>query len=99
MSDNNVQTVKVQTDTTLVGILVASFIFIISLAWNDAFKSFFSTSTPWLKKYGPWAYAGTITVIGFISIQFVSNNKYVNKLQASVEKKEEEIRSSVEQFY
>lgn len=99
MSDDNVQTVKVQTDTTLVGILVASFIFIISLAWNDAFKSFFSTSTPWLKKYGPWAYAITITLIGFISIQFVSNNKYVNKLQASVERKEEEIRSTVEQFY
>ena len=98
MSDN-VQTVSVQTDTTLVGILVASFIFIISLAWNDAFKSFFSTSTPLLKKYGPWAYAITITCIGFIAIQFVSNNKYVNKLQATVKETEHEIKSTIEQFF
>ena len=99
MSDNTVQTVKVQTDTTLVGILVASFVFIISLAWNDAFKSFFSTSTPLLKKYGPWAYAISVTAVGFIAIQFVSNNKYVNKLQATVQEKEQQLKSTVEQFY
>ena len=98
MSDN-VQIVSVQPDTTLVGILVASFIFIISLAWNDAFKTFFSTSTPMLKKYGPWAYAVTVTAVGFLAIQFVSNNRYVNKLQETVKETEKEVRSTIEQFY
>lgn len=79
-----VQEVKVQTDTSLVSILVAAFIFIISLAWNDAFKSFFNTATPWLKRYGPWAYAISITVIGFACIQFLYNNKFVNNVKKSV---------------
>lgn len=97
-----VQEVKVQTDTSLVGILVASFIFIISLAWNDAFKTFFSTSTPFLKRYGPWAYAIIVTALGFFLIQFLTNNKIVQDLQNSVEQKEEvmkDAKETVESFY
>ncbi len=95
--------VRVQTDTSLVGILVASFIFIISLAWNDAFKSFFSTSTPFLKRYGPWAYAVLVTALGFFLIQFLTNNKIVQDIQKKVEMTEEEIKGdakeTVESFY
>ena len=97
-----VQEVKVQTDTSLVGILVASFIFIISLAWNDAFKAFFSTSTPFLKRYGPWAYAIIVTALGFFLIQFLTNNKLVQDLQNTVEQKEEvmkDAKETVESFY
>ena len=86
-----VQEVKVQTDTSLVGILTAAFIFIISLAWNDAFKSFFNTATPWLKRYGPWAYAISITVIGFAGIQFLYNNKFVNDVKKTVSDVEDSI--------
>lgn len=86
-----VQEVKVQTDTSLVGILVAAFIFIISLAWNDAFKSFFNTATPWLKRYGPWAYAVSVTVIGFACIHFLYNNKFVNKVENTVHNVENSI--------
>lgn len=92
-----VQIVSVQPDTTLVGILIASFTFIISLAWNDAFKSFFGTSTPFLKKYGPWAYALSITIIGFFMIQFISNNKYVNNIQANLTN--EKKKAKKEGFY
>lgn len=97
-----VQEVKVQTDTSLVGILVASFIFIISLAWNDAFKTFFSTSTPFLKRYGPWAYAVIVTALGFFLIQFLTNNKLVQDIQNTVEQKEEvmkDAKETVESFY
>tara|TARA_Y200000002_G_scaffold380142_1_gene390961 strand:+ start:1770 stop:2081 length:312 start_codon:yes stop_codon:yes gene_type:complete len=97
-----VQEVKVQTDTSLVGILVASFIFIISLAWNDAFKTFFSTSTPFLKRYGPWAYAIIVTALGFFLIQFLTNNKLVQDIQNTVEQKEEvmkDAKETVESFY
>ena len=97
-----VQEVKVQTDTSLVGILVASFIFIISLAWNDAFKTFFSTSTPFLKRYGPWAYAIIVTALGFFLIQFLTKNKLVQDLQNTVEQKEEvmkDAKETVESFY
>lgn len=92
-----VQTVKVQTDTSLAGILTAAFIFIISLAWNDAFKNFFKTATPWLKRYGPWAYAISVTVIGFAGIHFLYNNhfvhnvkKTVNHVEASIMNREQE---------
>ena len=85
-----VQTVKVETDTSLVGILTAAFIFIIGLSWNDAFKNFFSTSTPYLKRYGPWGYALGVTIIGIFFIQFMTTNKYVNKLNQSVEMREEQ---------
>ena len=95
--------VRVQTDTSLLGILVASFIFIISLAWNDAFKSFFRTSTPFLKRYGPWAYAVLVTLLGFFLIQFLTNNKIVHDIQKKVEMTEEEIKGdakeTVESFY
>jgi len=81
-----------ETDTSLVGILVAAFTFIISLAWNDAFKAFFTTSTPFLRKYGPWAYAIAITFIGFGLIQLIVTNKFVNNLQKKVQTKDQEAK-------
>ena len=92
-----VQTVKVETDTSLIGILTAAFIFIIGLSWNDAFKNFFSTSTPYLKKYGPWGYAIGVTIIGIFSIQFLATNKYINKINHVVETKEEQRKNKNEE--
>ena len=72
---------KTPSDTTLTGILIAAFTFIISLAWNDAFKNFFTNSTPFLKRYGPWGYAISITAVGLIIIRFLTTNTYINNIE------------------
>tara|TARA_Y100000816_G_scaffold291480_1_gene282970 strand:+ start:3820 stop:4170 length:351 start_codon:yes stop_codon:yes gene_type:complete len=93
-----VQKVQVETDTSLVAILTAAFIYIVSLAWNDAFKNFFTTATPWLKRYGPWAYAVSITVIGFAGIHFLYNNKFVSDVKKTVSKVENSIKNKEEEI-
>ena len=102
---NDTQKVQVETDTSLVAILTAAFIYIVSLAWNDAFKNFFNTATPWLRRYGPWAYAISITLVGFGAIHFLYNNNFIKDVKAvgsDVEKKVEEtkqkVRDNVEPF-
>jgi len=55
-------------------VIIAALTFIISLAWNDALKSFFANATPFLKRYGPWGYAIGITIIGYIMIKVIAAN-------------------------
>ena len=62
-------------DMSATALIMAALTFVISLAWNDAFKSFFQKSTPWLRKYGPWAYAIFVTIIGLLAV--FSVNRYV----------------------
>jgi len=67
-------------EKSLFGIIIASISFVISLAWNDAFRNFFSKSTPIIKKYGPWGYAIAVSIIGIFIINmlikyiFIDNN-------------------------
>lgn len=60
-----------------------------SLAWNDAFRSFFE-NTPYLRKYGPWLYAIGVTLIVYLLIKFINslnNNKYLGLLTTTPKKK------------
>ena len=44
---------------------------VVALAWNTAFSNYFQ-SQKWLKVYGPWIYAISITVIVTIIMVLVS---------------------------
>ncbi len=67
----------------LTTILIAAITLVISLAWNDAFKNFFSKSTPFLRKYGPWGYAIGITLLGAVIIRMIY--LYDNSINAITE--------------
>ena len=58
-------------ESKLTTVLIAAITLVISLAWNDAFKNFFSKSTPFLRKYGPWGYAIGITLLGAFIIRMI----------------------------
>jgi hypothetical protein len=47
-------------------LIAGSITFVASLAWHEAFKSFFATDGPFpfLSKWGPWVYAASITFLG-----------------------------------
>ena len=92
------QKVQVETDTSLVAILTAAFIYIVSLAWNDAFKNFFNTATPWLKRYGPWAYAISITIIGFVGIQFLYEKPIISEVKKMVPTVEKEFENKKQEI-
>ena len=66
-------------------LVLAVLSFIISLAWNDAFKNFFQKSSPWTRKYGPWGYAIFVTLTG-IAIVYLLNVFVFSKTDIEVEK-------------
>jgi len=37
-----------------------------SMAWNDAFFTYFNVNHPEYKKYGPWAYAIGMTIVATV---------------------------------
>lgn len=51
-------------------IIISSLILITSLAWNSAFTNFFE-KTPYLKSYGPWAYAIGISIFTTIIVYYL----------------------------
>lgn len=66
-------------DGSLFAILVGSIAFVISLAWNDAFRNLFMYSSPRIKKYGPWGYAIFVTIIGIVATQLLKKSMFSNK--------------------
>ena len=66
-------------DGSLFAILVGSIAFVISLAWNDAFRNLFMHSSPRIKKYGPWGYAIFVTIIGIAATQLLKNALFHKK--------------------
>ena len=71
-------------DKSIFGIIIASISFVISLAWNDAFRNFFSKSTPIIKKYGPWGYAIAVSIIGILIINMLIKYIFVNDNETEV---------------
>ena len=63
-------------DGSLFAILVGSIAFVISLAWNDAFRNLFMHSSPRIKKYGPWGYAIFVTIIGIVAAQLLKKTMF-----------------------
>ena len=69
------------SNNKLSNIIAAALTLVISLAWNDAFKNFFSKSTPFLRKYGPWGYAISITILGAILLRLIYRyNNNIDKI-------------------
>lgn len=66
-------------DGSLFAILVGSIAFVISLAWNDAFRNLFMHSSPRIKKYGPWGYAIFVTIIGIMATQLLKKALFHKK--------------------
>jgi hypothetical protein len=66
-------------DKSIFGIIIASISFVISLAWNDAFKNFFSKSTPIIRKYGPWGYAIAVSILGIFIINMLVKYIFVDE--------------------
>ena len=52
----------------------SAMVFVIALAWNEAFKDLFESNKE-LKKYGPWVYAILVTLIGVFIINIFSKMK------------------------
>ena len=66
-------------DGSLFAILVGSIAFVISLAWNDAFRNLFMNSSPRIKKYGPWGYAIFVTIIGIAATRLLKKTMFNDK--------------------
>ena len=61
----------------LIKLLIGALTLVASLAWNDAFKSFFNRY-PTLKKYGPWVYALFVTILIYFLIKLLNNFNNIN---------------------
>lgn len=67
-------------DKEFMQLIVGAMTLSASLAWNDAFRSFFD-NTPYLKKYGPWIYALCVTIAVYILIKMLQTLKNKNILE------------------
>lgn len=61
-----------QTLTELSKLIIGGLTFVSALAWNEAFKEYFSNNT-YLKDKGLWIYAVITSLIAVIMIIFINN--------------------------
>ena len=61
-----------QTLTELSKLIIGGLTFVSALAWNEAFKEYFSNN-PYLKDKGLWIYAVITSLIAVIMIIFINN--------------------------
>ena len=61
-----------QTLVELSKLIVGGLTFVSALAWNEAFKEYFSNN-PYLKDKGLWIYAVVTSMIAVIMIIFINN--------------------------
>lgn len=66
------------SDDSLISIIIAAITLVISLAWNEAFTSFFQRAPPYLKKYGPWVYAIFVTLLGLGVVYSIKTYNNIN---------------------
>lgn len=76
-SVSKVTEVKKSVLDTYNTLISGSITFVASLAWHEAFRSFFGADGPFpfLSKWGPWVYAATITLLGAIMIHMFQHRK------------------------
>ena len=61
-----------QTLVELSKLIIGGLTFVSALAWNEAFREYFSNN-PYLKDKGLWIYAGITSLIAVIMIIFINN--------------------------
>lgn len=61
-----------QTLTELSKLIIGGLTFVSALAWNEAFKEYFSNN-PYLRDKGLWIYAVVTSFIAVIMIIFINN--------------------------
>ena len=70
-----------QTLVELSKLIIGGLTFVSALAWNEAFKEYFSNN-PYLKDKGLWIYAVITSLIAVIMIIFINNVTKVFKTTA-----------------
>jgi len=76
---------KILSKTNL--LITSSMGMVTALAWNDAFKNFFSNN-PQFQKYGPWIYAFGITIFSVVIVIFLKKVKKMELIKNIVNEEE-----------